>query len=389
MKKNTSIPVSAPTFQDFVLQNIRNSTDRYTAEIVLLQLKIEDDIQLMELESSDFIKHETLNEFDTNFLHENWQKFINLFESYIHTKPDLPEWLQKNCQEHYSETLSLIREKILSQFVNILEISKFWEEYFQNDKIFKLGLRSQSSHAPQFIKEYSDLFFKDNPPIQDFIIQINSKSTVIAFKTIFRLFILEKIIPTRKEELLKEIQRRISTQNEVILQSLNNEEEIPGLIKFYEKVEAQLKQIKIPKFHLHNKEKDFSKFKDICKDFSRAPKLFAYKIEELLDLVDQESEQGLVFDIDPQKKELFYIFIDTIKENAIVNKNTVEVIENRFTIGGSKIKNFTRTKSDSLKVFFTKLKVDSKMNNLKYQLLRHKYLCHFLNNFKKTPPSTP
>lgn len=373
-KKNIQHQASVPTFKEFVFQNIRKSGGSYNAEIVSLQKKIEKDIQLIELENYDFIKHNLLDKFDEKFLHENWHKFIDFYQGYINSELDLPVWLQKNCQEHYSDTIKLIKEKILSQFVSLLKIAKIWEEYFQNDKIFKLGLRDQVSHNRQFIEQYADLFLNDSPPIQEFVIQINSKSTLIAFKTIFRVYKLENIAPTQKKELLKEVQKRINVQNEVISHSIYEGEEIHGLIQFYENTKYQLEQIKIPKFQLHDKEEDLPKFKAICKDFLRAPKLFDYKIGELLDLVDQDSEQGLVFDIEPQKKGLFFFFIDTIMQNGVINKNIPEIIENRFTIGGNKVTDCRNQKSRSIQFFLSKLENgNSAMTNQKFQLMNHKY----------------
>jgi hypothetical protein len=104
-------------------------------------------------------------------------------------------------------------------------------------------------------------------------------------------------------------------------------------------------------------------------------------------LVDKNSELGIVFDINKDNEGLFFLFIDTVMVNGVLQKNTTEVIETRFTINGSKINNIANRKYKALKALLKELndtKICSKAReNLKTQLANHKYPNERLKYLKK------
>lgn len=383
-KKNYALqPLVTPTFKEFVVRNLNMASGSYNEAICVIQERLEKDIQKIKLIDSDFFEYKILNEFDESFLNKNWMKLIEVFKNYTKSKLHLPDWLKANCLQNYSETVELIKRKIVYQFVNLLKDARNWERHFKSDIIFNRAFTKEGLYDLSYIEIYVKSFFNCDHTINNFCIHTKPNTTSIAYSTIFEVYPQEKVSPTEKEKLLKEIQKRIGVQKKIKEQTSINQNEIIGLIEFYQRIEDQLKQIVILKFVLLNEKSALEAFKSICKYFLRSPKIFNYTLKQLLDLVDQEHEQGLVFDIDKKDEALFYLFIDTIMKHCIVQIDTTKVIESRFTIGGKKITYTSNKKSRALKKLLRSLTEDSSTEKLKSQLINHKYLCDYIVELKK------
>ena len=389
-KKNKNLlekEATVPTFREFISHNLSTTRDSYNSELVLLQIRMEQDIMEMQLSDENFRDLKLQIKTDPDTLANCWIDFKDIFRNYIHSEINLIDWLKRYCQQHYSETIELIKIKVENQFINIFREAFNWAAYFQSDKIYSLTISNEQDFYFMYTKQYMMKLLACGHTIQDFIFQPKVQISTIAFKTIFSIFTLKNIALTQKRELLEEIQKRITTQKAIKKLSLNSSDVIPGLIEFYEDIKNELEKIVIPKFELHDKEIDLPKFKAICKDYSRAPKLFTNTIEELLDLVDKNSELGIVFDINKDNEGLFFLFIDTVMVNGVLQKNTTEVIETRFTINGSKINNIANRKHKALKTLLKELNDNKNCSkareNLKTQLANHKYPNERLKYLKK------
>lgn len=383
-KKNKSLPekeATVPTFREFVSQNLSITKNGYNAALLILQIRMEQDILEFQLSDEARQKQILFEDFKPGSVENNWVKFKRIFRDYLHSELYLPEWLQRSSQQNYSETIGLIRTKIESQFINIAKQACYWQDYFHRDKVFGIQTTNLQEIYSLYPTRFIEKLFQTKLPIKDFDIQFHPSQITIAYKTIFELFTQENFAKSQKNELIEELEKRIKSQTRLRIISELNDISIPGLTDFYRLIKTDLENFKEPKFLLKDIENPKNIFRTICKSFSHSPKIFTNNIDDLLDLVDPNTNKGLVFDIDEKNEELFFLFMDTIMKHAIKNIKTSEVVEKRFTIKGNKIKYFSNRKNRKLDQLMDKLKNDKLKSTLGHQLNQHKYKSPRLDNF--------
>ncbi len=337
-KESIAITHSVKTFKEYFYYNNTNQGTNSQFEINNILGNLKNEITLFTLSIHElFINNPKL----TIYIYED--QFSLLFASFKQKLLNdldynqLHNWLSLNIQPNYQSTIELLKIHIKNQLEKLVTTTNIWVDTFYEDYIFKYSLIDYDSQKLCIDKTskftYSLCYnLLQNSYFDGIEISISKRLVTICYQTIFQSYPNDlSFLPyTEKFKLRNTLQMRIYSQSRINLSVDTQNASIKNLIDFYKLILNDIAQLPKP---LKMKLKTIDSIKDfkiISDYFIRKWKVLNCSLKEFLDIVDEKSNEGYIFNVEEEKKTLFFFFIDILTKVCISNHGILEVIKDRF-----------------------------------------------------------
>lgn len=344
ISKNISqIKHGVKTYKEFFYYHNTNQDTNSQLEInyllALLKNEIDrSDLSIREFSDYNFYLPVYLNESQFSCLFNNFkQKLLNNLDN-----KKLYNWLSLNIQQHNDLTISLLKSHITSQFEKLLIVTNTWIKVFSEDVIFKYSIIQDSENelCPLKSAKFAYTFCNNllrNGEFNGISFPICANQPTISYQTIFQLHPTDlSFLPyPARVRYREELEKRINIQSRLNLSSETHGTSISNLVDFYKLLINEIEKLPKPKKFKLKEENLIQKFKRISDYFIRKHKILNCSVQEFMDIIDTKSNEGLIFNVEKEKKTYFFYFIDILTQECISDKGILTVIKDRFTFDGT------------------------------------------------------